>query len=126
MLETNLVILGFLLWVMVFPVISPFMEELMPEIWQCSYRSLTGNPCPFCGLTGDMRKYISGVEFEPECPLFPLLFTALIAEIPVRLFFTVLSLKNRSKKLVLWDIALHSAGLALYCSQNDILLSLLF
>ncbi len=108
----NLVILGLLLYAALFPVISPVMEKLMPGIWRCQYRALTGRPCLFCGLTEDMSNFLAQRQATPANRLFPLLIRIYGIELILRILFTALWIKHRWEKLPVLDIVLHSAGCA--------------
>lgn len=108
----NLVILGLLLYAALFPLISPVMERLVPGIWRCQYRALTGRPCFFCGLTADMNNFLAGRQAVPANRLFPLLIRIYGIELLLRISLTALWIKYRWKKLPVLDIAIHSAGCA--------------
>jgi len=55
----NLVLICFFLYLLSLPFLSPFMQELFPDLWQCQYLRITGQECPFCGLTRDFRNIMS-------------------------------------------------------------------
>jgi len=59
----NIVIICFMVYLFTLPVLSPVMEKILPDLWQCQYLRITGQECPFCGLTRDFRNimYLSGV-----------------------------------------------------------------
>lgn len=108
----NLVLLGFLLYLLVFPLVSPFMEKIAPSVWKCHYRALTGRPCPFCGLTGDMRRYLSGGGMEtPVNSRFPFLLKLFAGELVLRIFLTAGSFRWR--RLYLLDGAVHLVWLVI-------------
>ena len=56
----NAVALGFAAYLLALPILSPFAERLMPSLWACPYRRLTGHPCPFCGITTDVGRIYAG------------------------------------------------------------------
>lgn len=108
----NLVILGLLLYAALFPLISPPMEKLLPAIWRCQYKALTGNPCFFCGLTEDMRNFLAGTNQLPSNSYFPLMLRIYGAELILRILLTTVWIRFHWKKLPAVDIAIHSAGFA--------------
>ena len=55
----SIVILAVCIYFFLLPVISPFMERMLPEIWTCPFLRITGNPCPFCGITRGMGSIYS-------------------------------------------------------------------
>ncbi len=104
----NMVILGLLLYALVFSLISPFMEELFPGLWRCHYRAITGRPCPFCGLTGDMRSYLlTRQETSFANPLFPELVKLYFGILVLRMVFTVASFCKRARYLPWMDGIFH-------------------
>jgi hypothetical protein len=108
----NLVLLGFLLYSLVFPLVSPYMERIAPAVWRCHYRALTGRPCPFCGLTGDMRVFLSGGGIDnPSNSRFPTLLKLYAAELVLRIFFTAGSF--RWNGLYRFDAVVHLAWLVI-------------
>ncbi len=111
----NLVILCLLLYALVFSLISPFMEELLPDLWQCQYRAITGRPCPFCGLTGDMRNYLltgSGTNYAN--PSFPELVKLYFGILFLRTVFTAASFPCRNRYLPWADGAVHLVFLSIF------------
>ena len=55
----SIVILAVCIYFFLLPVISPLMERLLPKIWTCPFLRITGNPCPFCGITRGMGSIYS-------------------------------------------------------------------
>ena len=58
--EFNLVILivGFI--VIFLPIIVYLIRLIVPNIITCLYYEFTSNPCPFCGVTSDIRNILKG------------------------------------------------------------------
>lgn len=56
----NGVLAGWLVFPFFLPWISIPMGRYFPRVWRCSYRAMTGENCPFCGLTRDLRTLFSG------------------------------------------------------------------
>ena len=48
------------LYCLLLPLISPLMDQLCPDLWQCAYLNVTGRPCPLCGVTRDFDDLLSG------------------------------------------------------------------
>lgn len=104
----NLVILGFLLYALVFTFVSPLMEKLFPTLWRCHYMAITGKPCPFCGLTEDMRNYLLRVNGSAcSNPLFPGLVRFYFGILISRVVFTLASFRYGSKYLPWADGIVH-------------------
>ncbi len=83
------VLLGLLLYSAVFPFISPLMERIAPVVWRCQYRAFTGEPCPFCGLSGDMRRFLATGRTEGSAnPAFGSLLALFAGELILRASFT--------------------------------------
>lgn len=104
----NLVILGLLLYTLLFTMISPVMEELLPGVWRCQYKAMSGKPCPFCGLTGDMRSYLlTGDQTAFANPLFPELVRLYFGILMARTVFTAASFRYGNRYLPWIDGAVH-------------------
>lgn len=50
----NLGMVGYSLYILLLPFLSPLMSRVFPSIWGCSYYRLTGLYCPLCGMTRDL------------------------------------------------------------------------
>lgn len=104
----NLVILCLLLYALVFVFVSPLMEKLFPTLWRCHHRALTGEPCPFCGLTGDMRNWLQGGNADScENRCFPELVRFYFGILALRAAFTAASFRFETRRLPLVDAAVH-------------------
>ncbi|MCD4706152.1 MAG: hypothetical protein K8S62_00250 [Candidatus Sabulitectum sp.] len=104
----NLVVLGFLLYVLVFSLISPAIEKLFPSVTHCCYKNFTGNPCPFCGLTGDMNCVLTGDREQGRInSRFQLFLTVYVVEWAIRIFMLLMSGRFTGKNLPAIDIAIH-------------------
>lgn len=86
------------------------MRFLLPQIWRCSYLRMTGQPCPFCGTTGDLARLWHG-NFDFRNPVTPLLAMFLLSELVWR---SVLLLRRRlPARLMWWDLGAHILLLSL-------------
>ncbi len=104
----NIVVLGLLLYVLVFSLISPVMEKHFPSVMRCYYKELTGNPCLFCGLTRDMNCVLTGDgEHERINSRFQLFLTVYAVEWVIRIFMLLMSGRFTGKALPAIDIAIH-------------------
>lgn len=56
----NWTVFGFVCYMAALPVFARAMRFLLPQIWRCSYLRMTGQPCPFCGTTGDLARLWHG------------------------------------------------------------------
>lgn len=104
----NLVILGFLLYVLVFSLVSPAMEKLFPSVMHCYYKEFTGDPCPFCGLTRDLNCFLTGDhEHDRINTRFQLFLAVYTIEWVLRIIGFLLSGKFSGKILPGIDGAIH-------------------
>lgn len=107
----NAVLLGLLLYSAVFPFISPVMERIAPAVWRCQYRAATGRPCPFCGLSADMRRFLSTGSTEgSDNPAFGFLLTLFAGELILRAAFAWAFFRLKSPVLPLADAGIHIAA----------------
>lgn len=107
----NLVVLGFLLYVLIFSLVSPLLARQFSFLPGCYHKEFTGDPCPFCGLTRDMNSALAesgnGEEINPRFKLFLSFF---IIEWVIRITVTLMSfLSSRftGRTLPVIDIAIH-------------------
>ena len=53
----NMVIAGYIFYILLLPFISPVMTKWFPRLWSCAYYRATGRSCPLCGFT----RYLGGI-----------------------------------------------------------------
>lgn len=105
----NLVVLGFLLYVPVFSIVSPVLTEQFPEIPGCYCKELTGEPCPFCGLTRDMNCVLTGEKEQHSINSgFQLFLAIYVFEWIIRITMLLVSRRFTGKTLPVIDIGIHS------------------
>ena len=106
----NWTVFGFVCYMAALPVFARAMRFLLPQIWRCSYLRMTGQPCPFCGTTGDLARLWHG-NFDFRNPVTPLLAMFLLFELVWR---SVLLLRRRlPARLMWWDLGVHILLLSL-------------
>lgn len=78
--EFNLIIIGVSLIVIFLPLIVYLVRLIWPNVIRCPYYELTSNPCPFCGVTSDIRNILKGKLFEDKYNIIsiPILIIALL------------------------------------------------
>lgn len=106
----NWTVFGLLCYIAALPVIARAMRFLLPAVWKCSYRSMTGSPCPFCGTTRDLARLWRG-EFDFLNPVTPYLAAFLLAESAWRI--ALLVRRDTPPRLPRWDLAIHIVILSL-------------
>ncbi|MBS1371126.1 MAG: hypothetical protein HPZ91_14335 [Lentisphaeria bacterium] len=106
----NWTVLGLLCYIAALPAAARAMRFIFPQLWQCSYRRMTGTPCPFCGTTGDLSRMWSG-NFDLRNPVTPYLAAFILAEFAWRLW--LLSRKKHPASLPRRDLIAHLLLLAL-------------
>ncbi|MCK5785808.1 MAG: DUF2752 domain-containing protein [Candidatus Sabulitectum sp.] len=104
----NLVILGLLLYVLVYSLISPVLARQFPDLPGCYYKELTGDPCPFCGLTTDMNCLLTGEKDQARAnSSFQLFLIVYVLEWIIRVAILLTSRRFTGKALPVIDIAIH-------------------
>ena len=104
----NWTVFGFVCYMAALPVFARAMRFLLPQIWRCSYLRMTGQPCPFCGTTGDLARLWHG-NFDFRNPVTPLLAMFLLFELVWR---SVLLLRRRLIKGTAVQIIIQQLRLA--------------
>lgn len=109
------IILLTLLFILV-PFLAFITKSIIPntyDLLRCPYYKLTGNPCPFCGITTDFKNFLFGNLFVYKYNILSVpLFLSGIFE----LFFRMTLIKHSNKtncKLIHKDILLHSILLSI-------------
>jgi hypothetical protein len=94
--------------VLVFTLISPLLEKAFPSVMKCYYKEITGDPCPFCGLTEDMSCTLEGdTDHQPVNTHFQLFLTVYKIAWAARILFTLLCFKLPGKTIPAIDTAFH-------------------
>ena len=112
----NYAIAGYILYILLLPFISPVMQKLLPDLWQCAFLRITGQPCPLCGFTRDLTSFFKGDSAALINPasIFIIFFVILnfIYRASVIAFFK--KIPNRIQKIAAYtDIFIHAALLIL-------------
>jgi len=92
----NIVLTGLIIYLLLLPLISPFMDKIFPDIWQCQYLRITGKECPFCGLTRDFRDIIHLSGRTPHNHFAVLFFVFCVGEVFLRTAVSFAILKKKS------------------------------
>jgi len=110
----NLTAAGLAIYFLLLPVISPVMEDLLPDLWRCRYRESTGRDCPFCGVTSDIATLFTRGVTAPGIlnPLSLPLLTMILLEFVFRI--GTLVFVRESRIWIGFDIAVHSVFLLLF------------
>ncbi len=104
----NLVLLGLLLFVPLFVLISPAMERAFPTLWRCHWKAASGQECPFCGLTRGAGEFIERGGIPPGGnPLLRPLIMGYAFALPARALFTWLSFRKTGRALPWIDGVFH-------------------
>lgn len=118
--KTMLVLIGCLIFL---PVIVYIIRLFIPNMVRCPYYELTLDPCPFCGITTDIRNMLKGNIFAYKYNILsvPLILTAII-EFTSRIYFVKVGIPKfdncKLSKVIKYDIIIHVIGLIvilLYC-----------
>ena len=100
----NWTVFGLLCYMAALPVVGRVMRFLLPQLWHCAYRSMTGRLCPFCGTTGDLARLWHG-DFALRNPMTPFLAAFLAAELVWRI--VLLCRRRHSLALMRGDLLVH-------------------
>ena len=107
--KVNLTLLFFTVYCLSLPIISPIMSKIIPSLWQCNYKRITGKPCPLCGVTRDFKTILSGNNEKillNNLSIF--LLVIVLSELIFRLTIAINFKISHSKKTVLFDIIIHT------------------
>jgi len=93
---------GWCIYILFLPFISPIMVKLFPALWQCQYKRITGQQCPFCGITRDISVYYSTGNLGILNENSVVYFSVLVAAVIVLLLYFVLkrSIENNDKSTI--------------------------
>lgn len=112
----NIVILGLILYMLLFPQISIILEKIMPNSTKCPYLTITGRECPLCGGT----RYIKNIKmaFKDVTYLFNFFGFIVIGAFLDGIFRIVnLCKANNEKyisKVMIPDMAIHIFCMVLF------------
>lgn len=112
----NIVILGLVIYMLIFPQISQVLETIIPNSTKCVYLSFTGKECPLCGGT----RYIKNIKnvFKDITYLFNFFGIIVIGSIAEGIFriFNLCNLNNEKyiSKVIVPDIIIHIIGILLF------------
>lgn len=112
----NIVILGLVIYMLIFPQISQVLETIIPNSTKCVYLSFTGKECPLCGGT----RYIKNIKnvFKDITYLFNVFGFIVIGAIIEGIFRIVnLCKANNEKyisKIIAPDIVVHILCIILF------------
>lgn len=98
--EFNLIMVILTCMVIFLPIIVYLVRLISPNIIRCPYYEFTSNPCPFCGITSDIRNMIKGDLFADKYNLIsiPIVIGSII-EFIARV--TLICNKNKLKDIEL-------------------------
>jgi len=111
----NGVIILYILTIILLPLFNEIVFSTNTQIWQCPYLRITGKPCPFCGITRDIKSIMCFIASLGNDNIYllnkislPLLLTIFI-EVIIR-FFILIKLSNIKVpySLIIVDIIIHS------------------
>ncbi len=107
----NWVVLGFMLYLLALPFLSPLLEKCFPSVWGiCPYREVWDEPCPLCGATRAVGAFLRG-DFHRAVLLNPLSIFAvlfILSEVIFRALLLCLHISRRPwSLLVRTDIFVH-------------------
>ncbi len=67
------VYVGLLVYVVVLPLMVPYIRRIAPGFWRCTYETLYHRPCPFCGTTTYLYRFFVYGEALPAYLVVPAL-----------------------------------------------------
>jgi hypothetical protein len=107
----NWLLLGFMLYLLALPFLSPLLEKFLPSVWGiCPYREICGQPCPLCGMTRAVGAVLRG-DFHRAVLLNPMSIFAVLfifSEVIFRAVLLCLHISRRFRSLLVRaDIFVH-------------------
>ncbi|MBP3255135.1 MAG: DUF2752 domain-containing protein [Clostridia bacterium] len=102
----SIVFLFLAVFVILFPLITKLIQNIIPQFGLCPYLVMTGKPCPLCGGT----RYIAGLPQAITTPSYLLHpFGAMMITIFLELVFRIVVLikKYNNINLVKIDFIIH-------------------
>ena len=94
------------------PTLAFFMKKYFYDIYaviKCPYYFKTGAPCPFCGITTDLKNMLLG---NIQCTRYNLLSIPIMITLILEVLFRIVLIKNnidiKSNKIFLIDLIVHS------------------
>ena len=92
---------GWCIYILLLPFISPIMVKMFPTLWQCQYKRITGQQCPFCGITRDISIFYSTGNWGFLNKNSVVCFIVLLVAVIVLLFFVLKrSIENNDKPTI--------------------------
>ena len=110
---TQVVYIGFMCYIAVLPFIVPYIRNLVPSLWRCTYETIYHEPCPFCGATTYIYRFV--VYGEP-LPVYITLAALVLAEEVLRHSYIcrrLLKKRELSKGFMMADLLGSLAAIAL-------------
>lgn len=104
----NITILIFIIYIILFPLISIPLNQIIPQLSVCPYLKLTGKPCPLCGGTryiANLSNVFSDITylFHP----FGVIVIILLCDMLFRGLNIITYKKEKSLKYIDKDISIH-------------------
>lgn len=106
--EFNNVIVGLAFVVIFLPIIMYFVKKIMPNGASCTFYELTYRPCPFCGVTTDIRNILKGNFFAYKYNILSVPFLmGSVAEVLGRFKLNKYIKRNIDNKKLIKKISKH-------------------
>ena len=92
------------------PILSYFIKLTIPDTYdllRCPYYKLTNSPCPFCGITTDIKNIL---HFNISAYKYNIISVPLFILGILEILFRIISIKNNSKikpNIIYTDIIIH-------------------
>lgn len=113
----SIVILALCLYGLLLPVISPVLSRWFPGVWTCPFLRLTGQDCPFCGITRGFSD-IYALNLGKASMVSMAALMVVLFEIVFRTFVMLTASGFRKKtlrRIVVFDIIIHAMMIVLLC-----------